>query len=40
MILHALAHGGHVEISRVRLDDGAKIKAAEAGIAEGTILGG
>jgi methionyl-tRNA formyltransferase len=38
--MRILAQGGHVEISRVRLDDGAKIKATEAGIAEGTILGG
>ena len=35
-----LAQGGFVEVSRVRLDDGAKIKSTEAGVAEGTILGG
>src|SRR6201997_898365 len=37
--MRILAQGGHVEISRVRLDDGAKIKATEAGITAGTILG-
>jgi methionyl-tRNA formyltransferase len=38
--LRILAQGGFVEVSRVRLDDGPKIKSTEAGIAEGTILGG
>jgi methionyl-tRNA formyltransferase len=31
--------GGFVEVSRVRVDDGAKIKSADAGIEVGTILG-
>jgi hypothetical protein len=35
-----LAQGGFIEVSRVRLDDGPKIKSTEAGVAEGTILGG
>ncbi|HJU20401.1 MAG TPA: methionyl-tRNA formyltransferase [Stellaceae bacterium] len=34
------AQGGFVEVSRIRLDGGPKIAAAEAAIAEGTILGG
>ena len=34
-----LAQGGFVEVSRVRLDDGAKITATEAGMAVGTVLG-
>jgi methionyl-tRNA formyltransferase len=34
------AQGGFVEVSRVRLDGGPKIAAGDAGIAEGTILGG
>ncbi len=38
--MRILAQGGYVEVSRVRLDNGPKIPAAEAGIAEGTILGG
>jgi len=38
--IRILAQGGLVEVSRVRLDDGAKIKASEAGIAAGAILGG
>src|SRR5690242_4724011 len=38
--MRILAQGGFVEVSRVRLDDGAKIAAADAGIAEGTVLGG
>jgi methionyl-tRNA formyltransferase len=38
--LRILAQGGFVEVSRVRLDDGPKIKSTESGIAEGTILGG
>jgi methionyl-tRNA formyltransferase len=38
--LRILAQGGYVEVSRVRLDDGPKIAAAEAAIPEGTILGG
>jgi methionyl-tRNA formyltransferase len=32
------AQGGFVEVSRLRLDTGPKIKANEAGIAQGTIL--
>jgi methionyl-tRNA formyltransferase len=38
--MRILAQGGFVEVSRVRLDDGAKIAATEAGIAAGTVLGG
>jgi hypothetical protein len=38
--MRILAEGGFVEVSRVRVDDGAKIAATDAGIAEGTILGG
>jgi methionyl-tRNA formyltransferase len=38
--MRILAQGGFVEVSRVRLDDGPKIAATEAGIAAGTILGG
>ncbi len=38
--LKILAQGGYVEVSRVRLDDGPKIAAAEAQIPEGTVLGG
>jgi methionyl-tRNA formyltransferase len=34
------AQGGYVDVSRVRLDSGPKIAAAEAGVAAGTILGG
>src|SRR5436309_2976176 len=37
--MRILAQGGFVEVSRVRLDDGAKIAATDAGIAEGTALG-
>jgi len=37
--MRILAQGGFVEVSRVRLDDGPKIPATEAGIAAGTILG-
>jgi methionyl-tRNA formyltransferase len=33
------AQGGFVEVSRVRLDDGPKIKSSEAAIPHGTILG-
>ena len=33
--MRILAQGGFVEVSRVRLDDGAKIKSTEAGIAGG-----
>jgi methionyl-tRNA formyltransferase len=33
------AQGGFIECSRLRLGDGAKIKASDAGIAVGTILG-
>ncbi len=38
--MRILAQGGYVEVSRVRLDNGAKIPAAEAGIEAGTVLGG
>src|SRR5438132_134563 len=38
--IRILAQGGFVEVSRVRLDDGPKIPTSEAGIVEGTILGG
>ena len=38
--MRILAQGGFIEVSRVRLDDGPKIKSTEAGVAEGTILGG
>jgi methionyl-tRNA formyltransferase len=31
--------GGFIDVSRVRIDDGAKIKSADAGIEVGTILG-
>jgi len=31
--------GGFIEVSRVRLDDGAKIKSGDAGVEVGTILG-
>ncbi|HVC51112.1 MAG TPA: methionyl-tRNA formyltransferase [Stellaceae bacterium] len=34
------AQGGFIEVSRVRLGDGPKIKTSEAGIEVGTILGG
>jgi methionyl-tRNA formyltransferase len=34
------AQGGFIEVSRVRLGDGAKIKSSEAGIEVGAILGG
>lgn len=34
------AQGGFIEVSRVRLGDGAKIKSSEAGIEIGTVLGG
>jgi hypothetical protein len=37
--MRILAQGGSVEVSRIRLDDGPKIAATEAGIAAGTILG-
>src|SRR6202047_1857160 len=37
--MRILAQGGFIEVSRVRLDDGPKIKSTEAGVAEGTILG-
>jgi methionyl-tRNA formyltransferase len=37
--MRILAQGGFVEVSRVRLDDGAKIPASEAGIPAGTVLG-
>jgi methionyl-tRNA formyltransferase len=32
--------GGFVEVSRLRIDNGAKIKSSEAAIPDGTILGG
>ncbi len=32
--------GGFIEVSRVRVGDGAKIKSSEAGIEAGTLLGG
>jgi hypothetical protein len=38
--MRILAQGGFIEVSRVRLDNGAKIAATEAGIPAGTILGG
>ena len=31
--------GGFIDVSRVRVDDGAKVKSADAGIEVGTILG-
>jgi methionyl-tRNA formyltransferase len=37
--MRILAQGGFVEVSRVRLDGGAKIPATEAGIPAGTVLG-
>ena len=37
--MRILAQGGFVEVSRLRLDDGAKIPASEAGIPAGTVLG-
>jgi methionyl-tRNA formyltransferase len=37
--MRILAQGGFVEVSRVRLDDGAKIPATEAGIPAGAVLG-
>jgi methionyl-tRNA formyltransferase len=33
------AQGGFIDVSRLRLDDGAKIKASDAGLEVGTILG-
>jgi methionyl-tRNA formyltransferase len=33
------AHGGLIEVERLRVDNGKKIAASEAGIATGTILG-
>jgi methionyl-tRNA formyltransferase len=38
--MRILAQGGYVEVSRVRVDGGAKIAATEAGIEAGTVLGG
>jgi methionyl-tRNA formyltransferase len=38
--MRILAQGGYIDVSRVRVDDGAKIAAAEAGIEAGTLLGG
>jgi methionyl-tRNA formyltransferase len=38
--LRIYAQGGFVEVSRIRLDGGPKIAASDAGISEGTILGG
>jgi methionyl-tRNA formyltransferase len=37
--IRILAQGGFIECSRLRLGDGAKIKASDAGIEVGTILG-
>jgi methionyl-tRNA formyltransferase len=37
--MRILAQGGFVEVSRVRLDDGAKIAATDAAIPAGTVLG-
>jgi len=37
--MRILAQGGFVEVSRIRLDDGPKIAASEAGVATGAILG-
>jgi hypothetical protein len=37
--MRILAQGGFVEVSRIRLDEGPKITASEAGVAAGTILG-
>jgi methionyl-tRNA formyltransferase len=37
--MRILAQGGSIEVSRVRLGEGQKVKAAEIGIAAGTILG-
>ena len=34
------AQGGFIEVSRVRLGDGAKVKSSEVDIPAGTILGG
>jgi hypothetical protein len=34
------AQGGFVEVSRVRLGDGAKVKSSDVNIPAGTILGG
>ena len=33
------AQGGFIEVRRCRVDEGKKIPAGEAGIAEGTLLG-
>jgi hypothetical protein len=33
------AQGGFIDVSRLRLDDGAKIKASDSGLEVGTILG-
>jgi methionyl-tRNA formyltransferase len=38
--MRILAQGGYIEVSRVRVDDGPKIPAAEAGIAAASVLGG
>ena len=38
--LRVHAQGGFVEVSRVRLGDGAKVKSTEVDIPVGTILGG
>ena len=37
--LRILAQGGSIEVSRVRLGDGAKVKSSEVDIPVGTILG-
>jgi methionyl-tRNA formyltransferase len=38
--LRILAQGGFIEVSRLRLGDGAKVKSTEVDIPVGTILGG
>jgi hypothetical protein len=37
--MRILAQGGYIEVSRVRFDDGPKIKSSDAEIAAGTVLG-
>jgi hypothetical protein len=37
--MRMLTQGGFIEVSRVRLDDGPKIPATEAGVSQKTILG-
>ncbi len=38
--LRILAQGGFIEVSRLRLGDGAKVKSSEVDIPVGTVLGG